>query len=534
MKVLFKNAFMKYPLSLFVYALFCLFLLSFVDEKTFFLSSRFTTITLVHFFTFMMAFTLFLETFVSKYYPQKNKKIEIFITILISIVVYFLLFDGIYTEKGMNFREYKIALYDNFFIANGLIFTLIFAFLAVSIKESYEIFSTLVMRFLFVLSLYLLCLILLGILLAGSHFLLSIDSWRGFNYLAIIFGFIAGVAFLGMQERISYSKALKIVLLIFDIFAFSYIILLLLYFIAPIRSFDSIVHIVMWFGFFVLNLAFVNRGIRGQNKIFSFYAIVALLLSIIALWAIFLRLSEYSFTPSRIFVLTLSFYIFCASLLYFTKRGLFFSLILASILALLSSNISLPLSLRVQSKIFKELSFNLSNEENFIKAYGKLEKESFNTALRRCEDVADFLNSYRGIRDRVHCKVGINKSETKEFKTYFKSHFLHKRSEIVKFDDYEMIDLDVHQRQSYGAYTFKLQEKSLLMGYENTLVVKIPLKDLLREETKTYKTKEMLISIKPTYINLKYDYSDNIKEIDDFNAFVFIKHINKAKKKEQK
>lgn len=485
----------------------------------------------MHFFAFMVAFCLFLEAFMPQF-PYKSKVIKIFIAILAGLVAFFLLFNGIYAESGIeNDGGYKIILYGKFFIANGLILALIFAFLSVKIKESYELFSAYLMRFLFVLSLYLLCLILLGILLLGAEFLLSIEIFEIFKYLAVIFGFFVGVAFLGMQEHISYSKALKILLLIFDIFAFSYIILLVAYFIAPIRSFESIVHIVMWFGFFILNLAFVNRGIRGQNKIFSFYVIVALALSIIALWAISLRISEYSFTPSRTFVLSLSVYIFCASLLYFIKRGLFFSFILASALVLLSSSISLPLSLNAQNRIYKELTFNLENEENFIKAYGEINEDNFNQVLKRCRDVVDFLNSYREKKDYEYCKVGIDKNKIKNPKAnHYKSYHLSKNKEVIKFDEYEMIDLGVRDLKTYRDYTFKLQGKSVLIGFQNRLIMEIPASDLLKGEIKTYKTKGFLIHIKPNFISLNEDVSGNIKEITDLDAYVFIKHTKTTQK----
>lgn len=94
----------------------------------------------------------------------------------------------------------------------------------------------------------------------------------------------------------------RIVLWIFNIFAFAYVALLIIYAFSPQKYFDGVVHLVLWFGIFLILLAWSN-ALSGKSKICLGFLLIAIILESIAVWAIGVRISEHGFTPNRIFVL---------------------------------------------------------------------------------------------------------------------------------------------------------------------------------------------------------------------------------------
>lgn len=110
------------------------------------------------------------------------------------------------------------------------------------------------------------------------NFLFDVNNsnfFKTFSCFAVFFGFFAGVAFLGSKN--SYLKIFNTLLLILNIFAFAYIIMLVFYpisrimlYFAGVSVFKDIVHIVMWFAFFLLILAFLNKGFKERSKLFNF------------------------------------------------------------------------------------------------------------------------------------------------------------------------------------------------------------------------------------------------------------------------
>lgn len=101
---------------------------------------------------------------------------------------------------------------------------------------------------------------------------------------------------------VSSHPLARIVLWIFNIFAFAYVALLIIYAFSPQKYFDGVVHLVLWFGIFLILLAWSN-ALSGKSKICLGFLLIAIILESIAVWAIGVRISEHGFTPNRIFVL---------------------------------------------------------------------------------------------------------------------------------------------------------------------------------------------------------------------------------------
>ena len=101
---------------------------------------------------------------------------------------------------------------------------------------------------------------------------------------------------------VSSHPLARIVLWIFNIFAFAYVALLIIYAFSPQKYFDGVVHLVLWFGIFLILLAWSN-AVSGKSKICLGFLLIAIILESIAVWAIGVRISEHGFTPNRIFVL---------------------------------------------------------------------------------------------------------------------------------------------------------------------------------------------------------------------------------------
>jgi len=101
---------------------------------------------------------------------------------------------------------------------------------------------------------------------------------------------------------VSSRPLARIVLWIFNIFVFAYVALLIIYAFSPQKYFDGVVHLVLWFGIFLILLAWSN-AVSGKSKICLGFLLIAIILESIAVWAIGVRISEHGFTPNRIFVL---------------------------------------------------------------------------------------------------------------------------------------------------------------------------------------------------------------------------------------
>ncbi|WP_394984584.1 hypothetical protein [uncultured Helicobacter sp.] len=101
---------------------------------------------------------------------------------------------------------------------------------------------------------------------------------------------------------VSSRPLARIVLWIFNIFVFAYVALLIIYAFSPQKYFDGVVHLVLWFGIFLILLAWSN-ALSGKSKICLGFLLIAIILESIAVWAIGVRISEHGFTPNRIFVL---------------------------------------------------------------------------------------------------------------------------------------------------------------------------------------------------------------------------------------
>lgn len=207
---------------------------------------------------------------------------------------------------------------------------------------------------------------------------------------------------------------------------------------------------------------------------------MTLILSIVALLAIGVRIFEYSFTLARIFVLSLSFFIFCSSLLcFFSKKALFYNLLLFGILSLFVGFASIPLSVICQKNRLMQIDFALLNKENFIKTYGNLEKESINIVLKERKNIVYFLNKmgekieYTEKSDEII--QNFTGEEIKKEKTSYKSFFTDKMS--LKFANYEMIEFNTEYSQK-GVYKFKINDNHLNIFLDDKKLVKIDTKEL--------------------------------------------------------
>ncbi|WP_394959132.1 hypothetical protein [uncultured Helicobacter sp.] len=156
---------------------------------------------------------------------------------------------------------------------------------------------------------------LLGLIYASAH-MLDLDKMAFFSkfwkipapVIMCLYAYGLSVRLLGFLINLrggsstSARPLATILLWVFNIFAFAYVALLAIYALSPQKYFDGVVHLVLWFGIFLILLAWSN-ALSGKSKLCLVFLAVALVLESIAIWAIGVRIGEYGFTPARIFVL---------------------------------------------------------------------------------------------------------------------------------------------------------------------------------------------------------------------------------------
>ncbi|WP_394909090.1 hypothetical protein [uncultured Helicobacter sp.] len=128
--------------------------------------------------------------------------------------------------------------------------------------------------------------------------------------ILLLYAYGLSVRLLGLLRRLQSESSsvasshplARIVLWIFNIFAFAYVALLIIYAFSPQKYFDGVVHLVLWFGIFLILLAWSN-AISSKSKLCLVFLAIAFVLESVAVWAIGVRISEHGFTPNRIFVL---------------------------------------------------------------------------------------------------------------------------------------------------------------------------------------------------------------------------------------
>lgn len=165
---------------------------------------------------------------------------------------------------------------------------------------------------------------LLGLIYASAH-MLDLDKMAFFSkfwevpapIILCLYAYGLSVRLLGILINRSGSNTsarplATILLWVFNIFAFAYVALLVIYALSPQKYFDGVVHLVLWFGVFLILLAWSNV-LSDKSKIALIFLAIACVLESVAIWAIGVRIGEYGFTPNRIFVLLAGvFFVFVA------------------------------------------------------------------------------------------------------------------------------------------------------------------------------------------------------------------------------
>lgn len=262
-----------------------------------------------YFFVFVFFFSLVVDFFTHKIHIRDRITsigIGAILVVLVSLVVYYMIFRHgfcVTISEGITYSQRYIYYYLS---ANAVILG-VFAYV---ILRDLERFIEFVWHLCVNVLLWGLGLGLWG-LLYGSAAILHLDDvvrdfWATPVWIILClyaYGLCVRLLYwLVIAQNATSLAPIKIVLWVFNIFAFAYVALLIIYALSSQKYFDGVVHLVLWFGIFLILLAWGN-ALSGKSKICFMFLAIAFVLESVAIWAIGVRIGEYGFTPNRIFVL---------------------------------------------------------------------------------------------------------------------------------------------------------------------------------------------------------------------------------------
>lgn len=265
-----------------------------------------------YFFVFVFFFSLVVDFFTHKIHIRDRITsigIGAILVVLVSLVVYYMIFRHgfcVTISEGITYSQRYIYYY------LGMNAMVLGVFVCVVLQDL-EKFINFVEHLCVNVLLWLLGLGLLGLMYASVEILdlHKMILWGiPIQIILLLYAYGLFVRFLSFLATLqgkstlvaSPSPLARIVLWVFNIFAFMYVALLILYAYSPQKYFDGVVHLVLWFGIFLILLAWSNI-LSGKSKMCFMFLAIAFVLESVAIWAIGVRIGEYGFTPNRIFVL---------------------------------------------------------------------------------------------------------------------------------------------------------------------------------------------------------------------------------------
>ncbi|MEA1975688.1 MAG: DUF4153 domain-containing protein, partial [Bacillota bacterium] len=302
-----------------------------------------------------------------KLLDENGKKIRV-ITDIVVLIILFILYLRIPSPINNQFMiRFTILL-----VSSILVFTLINYY----DNKNYSLYILKLISNFFITLLYSIILylgIISMIFTVEKLFELSIIKEVYFDVFIVIVGLFSITYFFAILpkskniiELIEYPFVLKKLLFFIIIpLLIIYTMILYLYFgrIIILKEFpiNLLGHLVLWYGFIsVITLFFINKVNQESEFIMKFYKIfpVVIMVPLFMLFlAIFKRISNYSITPSRYFVIILGLWIFgCMVYIFFSKKFKSNFLVIGAICLLLIS-IYGPFSSFSLSKKFQEKRF---------------------------------------------------------------------------------------------------------------------------------------------------------------------------------
>lgn len=285
-----------------------------------------------YFFVFVFSFSMVLDSFIPKIHTGDRVTRVSFgaiVVVVVSLVVYHTIFKYGFATKVLEGAAGEIIVlsrtpslsYVYYYLGFNAI---VLGVLVYAVLGDLERFVRFVGQICVSVLLWALGLGLLGLIYASAH-MLDLDKMAFFSkfweipapIILCLYAYGLSVRLLGILINRSGSNTsarplATILLWVFNIFAFAYVALLVIYALSPQKYFDGVVHLVLWFGVFLILLAWSNV-LSGKSKIALIFLAIACVLESVAIWAIGVRIGEYGFTPNRIFVLLAGvFFVFVA------------------------------------------------------------------------------------------------------------------------------------------------------------------------------------------------------------------------------
>ncbi|MDE6885557.1 MAG: DUF4153 domain-containing protein [Helicobacteraceae bacterium] len=406
--IYFKSAFIAYKISVVIALTFgiiltlCIFdIATYRDfEKYFFLL----------FISFL--FALFLESLNLSFFQNRLK--DIFIEIakiaLVGVVAY-IIYINIITPLVDNEEKlyfFKEIYYFTKYISLSLIFLCLFA--VFNLKYNFKSLLDSI-SFVFLVGIFVvITLILFGIFLLTLDFLFRVDEiflLKQFCAYLVWILVISSIIFIGREAMLNhykiknyivldftFSKNIKFILIILNVFCYVYAFLLLLYFIllyfgVTYSISDSVVHLIIWFSFFSIFLTWLNNGFSETfNK--KIFFVLLFILNVIATNSIIIRINQYGITPNRYFIALFCVFIYiCIALNFFKKdlKILLIILIICVFCGIFSPFNAVSVSINSQLKALQVALDSNDNERvysilHFLDKYNVKYDEKYKTYLK--------------------------------------------------------------------------------------------------------------------------------------------------------
>ncbi len=354
-----------------------------------------------------------------------------------------------------------------------LIFSLSALFVSFNLRFNFYSFFYFVSNLCSISFIILLLFILFGITFISIDFLFNIsfyDIYRIYSFCLILIFTISFVFFIGKVSLINHysidtkeekniinNKNLNYLFLIFSIFSYLYIGILFIYFLAfffgVIDEKYSAIHLIIWFSFFGILLFWLNKSfdIKYFGKLFLLLLFV---LNIISFYSIFIRISDYGFTPLRYFVLISCLFLFItiifSYLFHYYLKILFYLFALLCIISSFGSFSAISISISSQLNELKKLELIDENRTRIANIYYFLSDYLSNGELGAYKE---FIDSKQSIIDSVkYVDFDIKKIfNVKDFDVFIQN---------ITFDT----------KNSIGDYKFILDSNKLII-YENKKVL---------------------------------------------------------------